>query len=150
MCGLAAVALNVPTGERNRPASWLSSSGATAVVVLASVGEFGVDKLPGIPSRLSPPGLVSRALLGGLAGAALAAHLQQSEQPRRWVPPAVVAATAALAGTVAGARWRALVHRGPVPDWMGAVAEDVVVIGLASAACTRDLGRWSAAVRAAG
>ncbi len=135
--GPAVLALIVPAGERHRPASWLASSRSTAVVLLAAAGEFGLDKYPGAPSRLAPAGFVPRVLLGGLAGAAVCAHVEQTEEPRRWAAPAAVAATAAVAGALAGARWRALVHRSPVPDWLGALAEDAVVLALAAAACAR-------------
>jgi uncharacterized membrane protein len=133
--GVAAVALRTPGWEQRPPAAWLASSGAAAAAVLAAVGELGLDKYPGTPSRLSPLGLPPRLLLGGFAAAALAVRYDKDRRLRSWAGPAAIAAAASVAGAFAGARWRAAVHRSAVPDWVGAVAEDAVVIALAAAAC---------------
>ncbi|MHA6765202.1 DUF4126 family protein [Streptacidiphilus sp. PAMC 29251] len=132
---LAAVALTVPAGERHRPASWLSSERATGFAVLAAVTELGLDKLPVTPSRISGAGLIPRVLLSGWAAAALAAQRAQSEEPAVWALPTAVAAGTAVVAALAGARWRAAVHHSPVPDWIGAVVEDAVVLALAAVAC---------------
>src|SRR5215510_12146599 len=60
------------------PLSFLGSTAAVVVFVLAAVGELIADKLPSTPSRMKPPGLIARIVLGGLSGAAIAASTSQS------------------------------------------------------------------------
>ncbi|QMU76788.1 DUF4126 family protein [Streptacidiphilus sp. PB12-B1b] len=135
MSGVAVLALSVPGTETERPARWLAGTGATVAAVLAGAGELVLDKLPATPSRLSPQGLAPRIVLGAFTGAAVTAHLEQTEEPRRLAAPAALAAATALLGALAGARWRSLARRGPLPDWAAALAEDAVVLGLATTAC---------------
>ncbi|MEU3465010.1 DUF4126 family protein [Streptomyces sp. NPDC006733] len=132
---LAAVALTIPAGEQHRPAAWLASERATGLAVLAAVAELGLDKWPSAPSRLSVAGLLPRVVLRGWAAAALAAHRTQSEHRRVWALSAGVAGVTAVAGAVAGARWRGAVHDRGLPGWVGAVLEDAVVVALSAAAC---------------
>ncbi len=96
-----------------------------AVAGLAVGGELVVDKLPNTPSRLEPPGLISRAVLASAAGALIA---RASERPM--VPAAAVAAVAALASARIGHDLRVLASR-RVPPLAAALAEDVVALALA-------------------
>jgi uncharacterized membrane protein len=56
-----------------RPLSLIGSVPAVAIFTLLAVAELVADKLPQTPSRTSPPGLIARIVMGGLAGACVAA-----------------------------------------------------------------------------
>ncbi|MFI5756975.1 hypothetical protein [Streptomyces sp. NPDC051569] len=130
--GTAAVALTTRPGETARPASLFAGAWAKGITAVAAAGELVADKLPSTPSRLSPPGFVPRLLLGALAAAAL------SRRPPGETPvalAAVVGALAAAGGAHGGARWRRAVHERGRPDRPAAVAEDLVALVLAGAAC---------------
>lgn len=91
--------------------------------VLAGI-ELVADKLPFTPSRLAPPPLLARIVLGALCGATLFAASTES-----WVVGAVVGALGGLAGSFAGYHIRRfLVTRHKHPDLLIAVVEDAVTI----------------------
>ena len=55
---------------------WLALIGsvpAVAIFTMLAIVELVADKLPRIPSRTSPPGLIARIVMGGLTGACVAA-----------------------------------------------------------------------------
>jgi len=56
-----------------RPLSLIGSLPAVAIFTLLAVVELVADKLPQTPSRTAPPGLIARIVMGGLAGACVAA-----------------------------------------------------------------------------
>ena len=68
--GVTAVALASRRGDPGRVASGLGSTAGTAVSGVLALGELVSDKLPATPSRLAPPALGGRVLLGGTAAAA--------------------------------------------------------------------------------
>jgi len=104
----------------------LSATPARAAVTFAQLGEVVADKLPATPSRLALPALSVRVVAGKASGFLLA----RSEQ-RPYAVAAVLGAVGALAGSHAGARWRAVADQ-HLPDWAGAVVEDAVVVALAA------------------
>ena len=107
------------------PLSFMGSSAAVVVFTLGALGELVADKLPSTPSRKKPAPLIARILLGGLAGAAVAAAGSQS------IPlGAVLGAAGGIAGAFGGyeARTR-LVRALKVPDFVIAFLEDAVAIG---------------------
>jgi uncharacterized membrane protein len=107
------------------PLSFIGSTAAVVVFSLGAVGELIADKLPSTPSRLKPPGLIARIVLGGLSGAALAASASQS-----LALGAVLGAAGGIAGTFAGYELRTrLVRTLGVPDFVIACLEDAVAIG---------------------
>jgi len=114
----------IETGSPGVPAP-LTMPVGRAVAGLAVGGELVVDKLPNTPSRLEPPGLIARAVLGSTAGALIA---RASERPM--VPAAAVAALAAVASARIGHDLRVLASR-RVPPLAAAIAEDVVALALA-------------------
>jgi uncharacterized membrane protein len=97
------------------------------VLLALALAELLADKLPFTPSRTRPGPFIGRILTGGLAGAALAVGAGQS------LPAGAVAgALGAVAGTLGGYRARTgLVRTLAVPDYIVAVAEDVVAVGVA-------------------
>jgi uncharacterized membrane protein len=118
--GPAALALTAPDV---RP-------GVRAVSAVAAAGELVVDKLPATGDRVEPVPLAARVLTGAVVAAVLAGR-----EGRRRPPAALLGATAAAVGSVAGWAWRTRTAPA-VPPWSGAVAEDAVVLTLAALATT--------------
>ena len=110
---------------QSSPLSFMGSTAAVVVFALGALGELIADKLPSTPSRLKPPGLVARIVLGGLSGAAAAASFSQS-----MALGAVLGAAGGIAGAFAGYEVRTrLVRALGVPDFFIACLEDAVAIG---------------------
>ena len=112
---------------------WLKLDGALAligslpaVVILTvlAIAELVADKLPWIPSRTAPPGLIARIAMGGLTGACLAAAGGE-----RILLGALLGAIGGIAGCFAGyhAR-RQIVKALRTRDIYFALAEDVLAI----------------------
>jgi uncharacterized membrane protein len=101
----------------------------TVLAVLELIG----DKLPFIPSRLTPGPLGGRVLSGGLCGAVLCAAAQQS-----LAVGGLVGALAGFAGAFAGHRARRhfTVDR-RLPALLVALTEDLCAIGLTVLAVSR-------------
>jgi uncharacterized membrane protein len=102
------------------------------LLAVAAAGELVADKLPSAPSRLSPPGIASRLVLGALAAGLLA----QTRGDASWFPAAVVGASSAVVAAKVGHDVRARLAR-RVPDPAVAVAEDAVALALAAAGASR-------------
>jgi uncharacterized membrane protein len=101
------------------------------LLVVAAAGELVVDKLPGTPSRLAPPGFAGRLAMGALAAGLFA-------QTRRapWLPPAAIGASSAAVAAKIGHDVRArLAHHAPDPAV--AVVEDALALGLAGVGASR-------------
>jgi uncharacterized membrane protein len=107
------------------PLAFLVTPVARYVLLGLMLTELVADKLPFTPSRTRPGPFIGRILTGGLAGAALTAGLGQSA----WVGM-FAGALGGIAGTLAGYRARTgLVRALKVPDYVIALAEDVVAVG---------------------
>ncbi len=94
------------------------------LLLAAALGEMGADKVPGIPGRVEPPGMVGRLVVSGVSGHALAG--------RRGAAMAATAAAVSALGT-----WRARSEIGKatgIPDPALAVAEDVLALTVAGLA----------------
>jgi uncharacterized membrane protein len=104
--------------------SFMGSTAAVAIFTLLAVAELVADKLPSTPSRLKPPGLIARIVLGGLSGASVALAGAQSI-----ALGAVLGLAGGIAGAFAGHEVRArLVKSLKVPDLVIALLEDAVAI----------------------
>jgi uncharacterized membrane protein len=91
---------------------------------LLAVAELIADKLPKTPARTAPPGLIARFVLGCLCGVALATSVRG-----KLLVTAIVGVVGALIGTFVGYKARrALVLRAHIPDFVVAVAEDVIAV----------------------
>jgi hypothetical protein len=91
---------------------------------VAAAGELVADKSPWIPPRCDPPSLAGRVISGALAGRLVAGPAG-----------ARVGAATAAATTYASERARELLgHRLGLPDPVLAVAEDALVLGVATTA----------------
>jgi len=101
------------------------------VLVAAAVAELIADKLPNVPSRLEPPGIVGRLVLG-----ALAASLYAQTRRAPWPPAAGIGAASAIAAAKIGHDLRAQLAK-QVPDPAVAVVEDTIALGLASEGAVR-------------
>ena len=110
--------------ELDHPLAWVGSVPSVAAFTLLAVAELGADKLPGMPSRTSLPGLFARIATGALAGACIATAGAQSA-----VLGGLLGAAAGVAGCFAGyhARTR-LVKALRTRDIYIAVLEDLVAI----------------------
>ncbi len=110
---------------RGSPLSFMGSTVAVVVFTLLALAELVADQLPSTPSRLKPPGLISRIVFGALSGAAIAAAPAQSI-----ALGGVLGGVGGLAGAFAGYETRARLVRGlQLPDFVIACLEDVVAIG---------------------
>jgi len=107
------------------PLAFLGSVAARYILLAAMLAELVADKLPFTPSRILPGPFVGRIVAGGLVGAALATGVGQS------LPlGALAGALGAVAGTLGGYKVRtSLVPALGVPDYVVALAEDVVAVG---------------------
>ena len=105
--------------------SLIGSVYSVAIFSLLAAAELVADKLPFIPNRISPPGLIARIVTGGGAGACIAAAGGQS-----MLVGAVLGAFGGVVGCFGGyyARTRAVKTLG-APDLPVALLEDVVAIG---------------------
>ncbi len=107
--------------------AWLGSAAARYALLAAAIAELVADKLPVVPSRTRPGPFIARILIGGLAGAAVAGSLGQS-----LAVGAAAGAIGAVVGTLGGYRARTgLVRALKVPDYVVALAEDAVAVGVA-------------------
>jgi uncharacterized membrane protein len=108
----------------NTPLSFMGSTAAVVFFALLAAVELVTDQLPSTPSRLKPPGLIARILLGGLSGAGVALAGGQSI-----ALGAVLGAAGGVAGAFAGYQVRTGIVRAlKVPDLVIALLEDAVAI----------------------
>lgn len=108
------------------PAVTLAAGGSAfrGAGALLALGEWIADKLPFTPSRLSPPGLIARAISGGWCGGTVAVRLGASR-----VPGIGCGVVGALAGSWAGYTVRTfLVKSKGLPDTGVALAEDAIAV----------------------
>ncbi|MGH2558954.1 MAG: DUF4126 family protein [Thermomicrobiales bacterium] len=108
------------------PVGWLRDRRIASALTFSAAAEIVFDKLPFLPSRLSPGPLVGRMLFGGLSGGVVARLDGQS------VPVGVtLGAAGAVAGSYGGYHARAWVGRETgLPDALVAVGEDVIAVGV--------------------
>jgi uncharacterized membrane protein len=123
--GLAAVALTSRPDDTGPVASRLGGRTASTLSGLAAASELVADKLPGVPSRLAPLGLVPRAAFGATSAAAIARR--DGHDPTL---PGLVGAAAAVGMAVLGVSLRAMAQRSFGSDRPGAVVEDALAAAL--------------------
>lgn len=132
MTAPAAVSWAASTGRLslgNSPLSLLDSARAVHTTRKLALGEFVSDKTPLLPSRLKPGSLLFRLLSGGVCGAAFS--ISDGEKAR---VGAALGATGALVGSLLGYAWRTrVIKQWQIPDFAGALMEDAVALGLATA-----------------
>ncbi len=108
------------------PLRLLTYRSILSMFVLFAVVELIVDKLPHTPSRIAPPGLIARALMGALSGAAVAIG---SDTGTSGIVGAVLGLIGGIVGAYAGYYIRhELVMQMKLPDFVVAVVEDLLAI----------------------
>jgi uncharacterized membrane protein len=97
---------------------------ALIVFTLLALLELIADKLPNTPARTAPLGLIARIVFGCLCGVAVVTSTGGNP-----LVAAIVSAIGALVGAFGGYNIRkALVFRAHLPDFVVALAEDVIAI----------------------
>ncbi|MEP6462501.1 MAG: hypothetical protein ABJC62_03610 [Frankiaceae bacterium] len=126
--GVAAVASTSSPADvaAGIPLRLLAAPPAKLAAAAMLLGEFVIDKLPNTPSRMVPP-----ALLGRIAMAAITAGTLAQRHQVPVAVPVTVGALGAVVGSVVGLRWRQAAAARDWPDLAAALAEDVLVLGLA-------------------
>ena len=105
---------------------FMSSPWTVGIFTLGASGEFVADLLPNTPPRTAAVGLIARIVTGSLSGACMA--VAGSASP--WAA-AMLGAVGALAGAFGGYQARvSLVRALKVPDFVIAIPEDLIAIGL--------------------
>ena len=107
---------------------FMESKPALVIFSLLAIGELIADKLPRVPRRTALAPLLARIVTGGLSGACLCASATQSLGSG-----AILGAVGAIAGAFGGYETRKrLVTRLNLPDFVVALVEDALAIGLAT------------------
>jgi uncharacterized membrane protein len=115
----------------------LTSPVTRSIIDLMASGELIGDKLPQLPSRISPGPLIGRIGLGALAGMSICRRYQRS-----LLPGAILGAVAAGAGTYAGYYARtALAKTTKLPDAVLGLLEDGAAFSLGYIAVKDDSER---------
>ena len=84
-------------GVQQSPVAFMAAPAAAYIFTALAVAELISDKLPFVPSRLTPGPLGTRVVSGGLCGAVLSAAAQQS-----LATGVIIGGIAGLAGSFAG------------------------------------------------
>jgi len=106
------------------PLALVGSLSSVVIFTLLAVGELVADKLPGTPSRTAPPGLIARIVMGGMAGACVAAGGSQGI-----IAGALLGTIGGIVGCFAGYRARTgLVQALGTRDLKIALAEDLLAV----------------------
>jgi len=127
LMGLAAVSWAAHFGILPLDHTWLAFLGyafTPYILTLMEIGELVNDKLPKTPSRLAPPGFISRIVTGALCG--LAIGLSGGGM----IIGLVAGIIGAVAGTLGGAKARGLLARAFGRDLPAALLEDAVAVGI--------------------
>lgn len=105
---------------------WLATPPVPALLKAVAASELAADKLPVIPARIEPVGLVARLFSGALVGAGLSML-----QNRSRLVGALLGGAAAVGAAYAVYHVRRELREGKgLPDPLVAVAEDALVLGL--------------------
>ena len=125
---LRAAGIGAVSGMRTMtgPAATLAGKGGKAkyILPLLALSEMIVDKVPNIPARTMPPGLIGRSLAGGFAGY----EIVGKDGDR------VLGAVFGVAGAIAAsylmlALRKGLVEKTHLPDPVIGLAEDALAAG---------------------
>jgi len=110
---------------QNSHIAFLGSIRAAWIFTALALAELVSDKLPFVPARTKPGGLLARIATGGLCGAALCVTAGESV-----VLGAILGAVGAVAGAFGGYELRhRLVTQRNASDLVVALIEDAVAIG---------------------
>ncbi|MBD2756366.1 DUF4126 domain-containing protein [Spirosoma validum] len=116
----------IPAKEPQKPIHYLTLPPVSLGLKVVAAGEMIADKLPNAPNRTSPPQFIARVASGATCGAFLS---EVEGQPAPY--GALAGGLGAAVGTLVFfnlRRW--LDHDLGIPDTVGALAEDALVIGV--------------------
>jgi uncharacterized membrane protein len=126
----AAVAWAIQLGWLNLHRSaliFLESGVVFAILSVLAVGELIADLFPNIPKRTAPAPLAARIVSGGYCGSCLCAASHQS-----LMIGGALGAVGAVAGAFVGYKLRGhAVTKFKIPDFVVALCEDAIAVGLA-------------------
>jgi len=106
--------------------AFLGTTAGLIICTLLALVEYVIDQLPKTPARTTPGPLGARAVTGGLSGAAIALAAGQS-----LAAGIVLGAIGAVIGAFAGYQARTRTVKAlRAPDFVVAVAEDIVAIAM--------------------
>jgi len=109
------------------PLAFIGSTPAVAIFSLLALGEIIADKLSMTPKRTAPAPLLARVVTGGLCGACLCAAGGKS-----LFAGALLGGTGGVIGAFVGYQVRRrLVNNLHITDFIVAVCEDLLAVGLA-------------------
>lgn len=107
------------------PLAFLASTAAAYILLAGMLAELATDKLPRTPNRTALGPFVARVLTGALTGAAVTGGVGRS-----LAAGAVLGGLGGIVGTFGGFKARTGLVRGlKVPDYVVAIAEDIVAVG---------------------
>jgi len=134
LIGLAAVSWAVHYGVLPLDHTWLAFLGyafTPYILTFMAIGELVNDKLPKTPSRLAPPGFITRIATSILCGLAIGIS------GNGIIIGFVAGILGAVTGTFGGAKARSLLARAFGHDLPAALLEDAVAIGIVAFALFR-------------
>jgi uncharacterized membrane protein len=134
LTGLAAVSWAAHFGILPLDHTWLAFLGyafTPYILTLMAIGELVNDKLPKTPSRLAPPGFISRIVTSALCGLAIGLS------GNGMIVGLVAGIIGAVAGTFGGAKARSLLAATFGRDLPAALLEDAIALGIAAFALFR-------------
>jgi uncharacterized membrane protein len=129
LTGLAAVSWAAHFGILPLDHTWLAYLGyafTPYILTLMAIGELVNDKLPKTPSRLAPPGFITRIVTSALCGLAIGLS------GNRMITGLVAGILGTVAGTFGGAKVRSLLAKTFGRDLPAALLEDAVALGIAA------------------
>lgn len=114
--------------RRGRVVHLLAARPTAGILKLCAAGEMVADKTPYVPSRIEPPSVAGRALMGALSGFAVAEWRGGSP-----LAGALVGSAAAVGSTFMAYEVRRRAgQRSGVPDPVLGLIEDVIVLAAGS------------------
>ncbi len=134
LIGLAALSWAAHFGILPLDRTWLAFLGyrfAPYILTLMEIGELVNDKLPRTPSRLGPPGFITRIVASALCGLAIGLS------GNGMIIGLVAGIVGGVLGTFGGAKARSLIARTFGRDLPAALLEDAVAVGISAFALFR-------------
>jgi uncharacterized membrane protein len=134
LTGLAAVSWAAHFGVLPLNHTWLAFLGyafTPYILTFLAIAELVNDKLPKTPSRLAPPGFITRIVTSALCGLAIGIS------GNGIIIGLVAGILGAITGTFGGAKARSLLARAFGRDLPAALLEDAVAIGIVAFALFR-------------
>jgi uncharacterized membrane protein len=140
MIGLVAVSWAAHVGILPLEHTWLAFLGYSftpLILTLLAIAELVIDKLPKTPSRLAPPGFITRIVTGALCGLAIGLSGNGGLAGNGLIIGLLAGTIGAVAGTFGGAKARRLLAKAFGRDMPAALLEDAIAISIVAFAFFR-------------